>query len=393
MVAGAGDSARAAVLTGTGGSAARLEEDLAGLERAYRALRERMRQQSPRLARLLTSEPTSLTDLQRLLAADGSEALAYLVLESQVIVWHIGPDAVHVRSVFLPRSELKRKVASLRDGLVDPERSFDQSLAHQLYLFLVAPVLEWIESERLVIIPHEDLHYLPFQTLITDIESGRYLGEQYAITYAPSATVLAALPAPEPLRAERLLAVADPGLKHAPGEVRAIAAQFPDAAETRLQTDALPTVTELNAWLPRKDLVHLAVHGRFVSDQPLLSHLQLAASASEDGRLTAAEMYGLPLDAAKLVVLSACETGTVRATHANEVLGMTRGLLFAGADALLLSAWAIDDEATAAWMRTFYDAAASMPLGAASREAIQQIHGNPAYAHPYYWGAFLAIGR
>jgi CHAT domain-containing protein len=295
--------------------------------------------------------------------------------------------------VFLPRSELKRKVGALREGLVDPERPFDRRLAHQLYLFLVAPVREWIESDHLVIIPHDDLHYLPFQTLISDEGSGHYFGERYAITYAPSATVLTALPPPRPLIVDSLLAVADPSLKHAPAEVRAIAARFPSPGGNEVQAEVLPTAAEVREWLPQRDLVHLAVHGRFVSDEPLLSHLLLARGDGEDGRLTAAQMYGLPLDAAKLVVLSACETGTVRATHANEVLGMIRGLLFAGADALLLSAWAIDDEATAVWMQSFYEAAASLPLASAVRAAIGQTRRHRAYAHPYYWGAFLAVGR
>jgi CHAT domain-containing protein len=172
-------------------------------------------------------------------------------------------------------------------------------------------------------------------------------------------------------------------------EVRAIADRYPG----RVEADVLPTEAEVKSWLLGRDLVHLAVHGRFVSDQPLLSHLSLRSGGGDDGQLTAAEMYGLPLDAAKLVVLSACETGTAKATHANEVLGMTRGLLFAGADALLLSAWPINDEATAAWMKVFYDAAGSKPPGAAARVAIESMRRDARYRHPYYWGPFLVVGR
>lgn len=139
--------------------------------------------------------------------------------------------------------------------------------------------------------------------------------------------------------------------------------------------------------------MHFAVHGRFVADQPLLSYLSLRSGGGDDGQLTAAEMYGLPLDAAKLVVLSACETGTAKATHANEVLGMTRGLLFAGADALVLSAWPINDEATAAWMKGFYDGAGFKPPGAAARAAIENLQRDARYRHPYYWGPFLVVGR
>jgi hypothetical protein len=91
------------------------------------------------------------------LAADRSDLLAYLTLESQVVLWHIGPKGVHVRSVFLPRSELQHKVASLREGLVDPTRPFNRQLAHELYLYLVEPAMKWVETDHLVIVPHEGL--------------------------------------------------------------------------------------------------------------------------------------------------------------------------------------------------------------------------------------------
>jgi CHAT domain-containing protein len=349
----------------------------------------RMREQAPRLAGLVSSEPSSLDAVQRILAADRSDLLAYLTLESQVVLWHVGPHAVHVRSVFLPRSELQHKVASLRESLIDPKRPFDQRLARQLYLYLVEPAMRWIETDHLVIVPHEDLNYLPFQVLLGKTEPEQYLGERYEITYTPSATVLASLAPPRPLKAEHLLAIADPSLAHAPSEVRAIAERYPG----RVEAERLPTEAEVKSWLPGRDLVHLAVHGRFVSEQPLLSHLLLRSGGGDDGQLTAAEMYGLLLDSAKLVVLSACETGTVNATHANEVLGMTRGLLFAGADALVLSAWPINDEATAAWMKAFYEAAGSEPPGRAAQIAIDKMRRDATYQHPYYWAPFLVVGR
>ncbi|WP_200381346.1 CHAT domain-containing protein [Thiococcus pfennigii] len=387
--ANAGEAQRGKVLAPSGPSAAELEGELARLEESYQKVMSSIREQAPQLARLISSEPVSLEAVQRMLAADGSELLAYMTLESQLVLWHIGPQSVHVRSVFLPSSELQHKVASLREGLIDPKRPFDQHLARELYLYLVEPVLKWIETDHLVIVPHQDLNYLPFQVLLSSTAPERYLGERYEITYAPSATVLTSLPPPRPVTAGQMLAVADPSLAHAPAEVRAIADRYPG----RVEADVLPTEAEVKTWLPGRDLVHFAVHGRFVADQPLLSYLSLRSGGGDDGQLTAAEMYGLPLDAAKLVVLSACETGTAKATHANEVLGMTRGLLFAGADALVLSAWPINDEATAAWMKGFYDGAGFKPPGAAARAAIENLQRDARYRHPYYWGPFLVVGR
>ena len=101
------------------------------------------------------------------------------------------------------------------------------------------------------------------------------------------------------------------------------------------------------------DVVHLAVHGKFDAAEPLLSYLELGGGGGDDGRLTAAEMFGLPLAKSRVVVLSACETGRAEATHGNELLGMERALIYAGAPALLLSQWQVDSEATARWMEAF----------------------------------------
>ena len=73
-------------------------------------------------------------------------------------------------------------------------------------------------------------------------------------------------------------------------------------------------------------------------------------------------MFGLPLDRSRLVVLSACETGRAEATHGNEILGMVRALIYAGAGTLVLSYWEVDSAATALWMQTFYQAALSRPI-------------------------------
>jgi CHAT domain-containing protein len=125
----------------------------------------------------------------------------------------------------------------------------------------------------------------------------------------------------------------------------------------------------------------------------MLSYLRLAAGGGDDGKLTAAEMFGLPLDKSRLVVLSACETGRAEATHGNEILGMVRGLLYAGAGTLVLSYWKVDSDATALWMRTFYDAALSRPMPEAARIALLKVKSDPLYAHPYFWAAFATIGR
>src|SRR5262249_46566060 len=149
---------------------------------------------------------------------EGFETLSYILRDDQVVLWHFSGDALHVRSVVLPRDQLINKVSALRRSLKDPKAKFDEKIARELFLFLIQPALQWIESDRLVIIPHDDLHYIPFQALI-DPATGRALGERFAISYAPSATVLLRLKKSESIQGGRLLAVADPSIAEARREV------------------------------------------------------------------------------------------------------------------------------------------------------------------------------
>jgi CHAT domain-containing protein len=367
-----------------------LQGQIRTLETQHQNVLGRMGTEAPRLQTLVVSAPASLTALQQSMREERYEMLQYLVLEHGVILWHITADSVFVRNVFLPRTEVMAKVAALHKSLADRNVRFDETTATELFLFLVQPALSRIRSERLVIIPHEDLQYLPFQVL-QDPADGRYLGERFQITYAPSASVLLALRRSPGLSGGRLLAVADPGIPAAGPEVRAIAQLFP--GRSKVVTDTLAQEKDVKAWVRDFEVIHLSVHGKFNAAEPMLSYLSLARGGSDDGRLTAAEMFGLPLDKSRLVVLSACETGRAEATHGNEVLGMVRGLMYAGAGTLVLSYWEVDSDATALWMQTFYDAALSRPMPEAARAALLKVKSNSAYSHPYYWAAFTMIGR
>ena len=99
-------------------------------------------------------------------------------------------------------------------------------------------------------------------------------------------------------------------------------------------------------------------------------------------------MFGLPLDNTRLVVLSACDTGRAEATHANEVIGLVRALIYAGARTLVLSFWEVDSDATALWMRVSTMLRSLGPIAEAARVALTRVKSNPAYSHPYYWAAF-----
>jgi CHAT domain-containing protein len=374
----------------TAGEKARgLAAEVTGLEAQLAQLDARIAREAPRLRQLTVAQPATLAQLQQAMRDEHFEVLEYQVLENELIVWHIRADGVNVRKVFVPRSALEAKVTRLRRSLADRNETFDAATARQLYLMLVNPATDWMKTERLVIIPHDVLHQIPFQVL--QDAQGRFLGERRALAVAPSSTILLSLRRDQPSAAPTLFAGADPDIPDAPDEVARVAQLYPGGS--RVISDALPKEAEVKAAVRDREVVHLSVHGEFTPAEPLLSHLLLAPGGGDDGKLTAAEMFGLPLAKTRLVVLSACETGRAKADSGGEVQGMLRALLFAGAGSVVLSHWRVDSAATALWMETFHRHARSGSPVDAARAALARVRANGKFERPYYWAAFMVVGR
>jgi CHAT domain-containing protein len=223
---------------------------------------------------------------------------------------------------------------------------------------------------------------LPFQAL-HDGES--YLVERREVSFAPSAVVLQQClerPAHD-FRTALLLGVADEQIPLVDEELRALDHVF--AAVQRFSNDAATTEV-LRRESGGVDVLHLACHAQFRSDNPLFSAVRLG-----DGWFTARDAYGLRLNCG-LVTLSACETGMNAVAPGDELLGLTRGFLSAGSASVLLSLWTIDDEATAELMTTFYGelAQAKSPAAALRHAQVKLLHERP---HPFFWSPFVLVGR
>jgi CHAT domain-containing protein len=135
--------------------------------------------------------------------------------------------------------------------------------------------------------------------------------------------------------------------------------------------------------------IHFAGHAVFNGADPLASGLVAAAGEV----VTARQIFAAPGSAMRLVTLSACETGTRAVDPGDEILGLSRAFLYAGAVSLIVTIWPIDDEVSAELMRSFYErwVVRGQPkvdaLVGAQRDAIAAGH-----AHPYLWAAFTLIG-
>ncbi|MCB9871240.1 MAG: CHAT domain-containing protein [Planctomycetes bacterium] len=273
----------------------------------------------------------------------------------------------------------------------------------KLFSLLLGPVADAVRrSSHLVIVPDGVLHRLPFHALI-DPRASRYLVADHTVSYAPSVTALVEMKRLAATRREsrpaagRVVAFGGPrmpeGYAELPGaveEAEAIAKLF----GVRPMTGDQATETRVKAAVDRADLLHFATHGRADEARPMYSYLVFGRDARNDGLLHAREIADMTLRA-RLVVLSACETGSGKEVRGEGLVGLGWAFLVAGVPAQLVSQWQVADAGTKELMVAVYRELATdrgLSPAAALRRAQLAALRSEARSHPYFWAPFFLVG-
>jgi CHAT domain-containing protein len=251
----------------------------------------------------------------------------------------------------------------------------------ELYEELWAPVGKLVQGHRLIIVPHGVLHRLPFQALF---DGHRYLIDSFRISYAPSATIYS-LCQNRPSKATGpgiVLGIPDEAAPLILDEAKAVAAAIPEA---ELLVGRNATTDELRIKGARSRIIHIATHGHFRQDNPMFSGIRLG-----DSMLSLYDLYQLKLPA-ELITLSGCATGLNVVAAGDELVGLARGLIYAGARSALLTLWDVQDRSTLEFMASFYrHLFSNADKSQSAREAALELR--KLSPHPYYWAPFILLG-
>ncbi|MCA0387657.1 MAG: CHAT domain-containing protein [Bacteroidetes bacterium] len=276
-----------------------------------------------------------------------------------------------------------------------------------------------VNYNRVIIIPHGFLHEMPFAALISSFKNldltkkhhvarPTYWIEEKEILTLPSASSLPFLLKAGKTDEGKILIVGNPiypntkfsPLPFAEKEANEISRHF-DKNKTLLLINEAATESVIKKEAGKYDILHFATHGIYEEDA-LKSHLMLTKNASDDGYLRASEIFKLKLNA-NLVVLSACLSGRVGAFGGHKYLttddltGLTRALLYAGAANVMGTLWTVDDRSTGFMMEHFYEKYKDekKPLLFSMRDAQIAVLNNKTnkdWSHPFYWAPFILIG-
>jgi len=361
---------------------------ISALAAQHRKISIASRKADPEFSTLISVNTLSMQEIRHSLEPR-SILLSYFVSEDNIHIFTLHKEALKTFSVSVQRSSLIELVRQYRRAITGLKTKEVKRLSTKLHGLLIKPVMHVIAAQDLVILPHGVLHFLPFAALS---DGNSYLVERNTISYAPSATVLKYCQEKDRPLQFRILAMGNPdlgdpkyNLPAAEIEVQKIKSIYRDID---IYTRKAANKTNLFRDIGRYDIIHFATHGVYDEAAPMQSCLLLSPTESNDGKLTADNIFSTKLNAV-MIVLSACETGLGKLTSGDEVIGLTRSLLFAGASRVVSTLWQINDESTAYFMQVFYGNLNKMPASKALRKAqLKMIRKMP----PFYWAPFMLTG-
>lgn len=292
---------------------------------------------------------------------------------------------------------------SINKELIELEVKTAQDILAQWHQDYIVPLQRWLipdKYDRLIISPDGLLNGLPFPALY-DSGQQKYLIETFDVTITPSLAAWASW-AQNRVGSEseqfvkqenKVLAIGSTSKDGVQGqlpltieEAEMFADLFPHS--TLFVHDAA-TVENFIKAAPRADIIYLAAHGEYCLGASTSSYIEFA-----DGRLHASDILALDLKASA-VILSACETnrGLLRG---NEMMGLVRAFLYAGARSVLATHWSVEDRAMYDLMQVF---ATQLRSGHGLAQSLRQAQcrfigqkGTP-FVHPFFWGGLSVIGN
>ncbi len=367
----------------------------------------------------------SIDEIQKNIEPD-QVLLEYVLTDDQLFTFVIDTDTVLLESQEIDSSFVNN--LKVLEGITNTDFSTHR-LAHyketiqasfDLYNILIRPFEESLEGKRLIIVPDGRLGYLPFETLVSnlpnferiDYRSLNYLIRKHPISYSYSSTLLyrnyedpdysmdlmALAPEYGPYNTDSISQLASRGelfmpLMNAVAEVERISELY----NGDVYTNSEASETKFKEVASDYDIIHLAMHTVIDDERPMYSKLVFSNTKDtlNDRYLNTYELYGLELKA-KMVVLSACNTGGGKIEEGEGIMSLARGFIYSGIPSIIMTLWEVEDKSGADIMTLFYE---NLHDGMSKDVALQQ--AKLAYlesatmlrSHPYFWLAYVDIGN
>ena len=333
-------------------------------------------------------QPRLLAQIQSELTT-GQALVVYHQLPQRLIAWVVTKEGLQSHTAAVAVEQVRKDVARLRSAIEQDDKAV-VGIAQDLHKKLIEP-LKLKAGQALIFVPHKALHLLPFQALR---DGSQWLIERHAVSTALSASLvrvtakgsgpalLAALGNPD-------LGSPEWALPGAEQEVKALQGIY-EKGSVFVRKDA--TKGRLSEIAPGAEVIHIAAHAVVDDVDPMYSLIKLATIGLTGSDMEAREFASMNLSKARLVTLSACNSGVGKVAQGDEFMGFKRAVLAAGAVSALVSLWPVDDESTRVLMTEFHQRWATQSKALAMQAAQIKVLSDPKFSSPFYWAPFTLVG-
>jgi len=341
--------------------------------------------------------------------AENKAMISYFVASEDKLVYAFVITKKDLKVHTIPlNDEYEKNISGYRNSMYYDTPNTYKSTARALHKQLLPFKLPGSISE-LIIVPSGRMATIPFEALVTkpvdDNISFRqipYLINRYVISYQYAASLYLnphiELPADATISLFAPVVFEGRRLSTLPGtatEVKDIGELFAgSSSDVSLFIGDKATVAMVESSMVTKSkYLHFATHGIVDEERPERSQICLTTDPETNGSLYSGDIYSLNLSA-DLVVLSACETGLGKISKGEGIIGLTRALIYAGSNNLVVSLWRVSDASTSVLMTDFYR---SMLQGNSYSHALraskQGMINSKDHSAPYFWAPFVLIGE
>jgi len=398
-------------------------------EDKYQLLKEKIKRENPQYAQFAYHEPRTLENIQSMLPDKKTAIIEYFIYKQNAFIVLISNKNFTIHKLHFSNIKQKRISYYIRLLSQNKNKEFPGIAAgKKLFKELLGQVSDNIKKiNRLIIIPHGQLHYFPFESLVFPRGKleGKFIVEKYSISYAPSASSLFNILNREKgiIPEKHFLGFADPyykimqdktdvilddtisrgyykdnkdkfpSLKYSREEVKKISRLFKGKIYENYFGKKATEEKIKSLRLEDFRIIHFATHGFLDQNVPARSSIvfTLDEDPQEDGFFQVREIYETKLNA-DMVVLSACNTGKGKLVRGEGILGLYRAFLIAGARSVVMSLWSINDKVTSIFMKHFYKLMLKgrTKVDALRLTKIKMIRSK--FNHPSYWAPFILTG-
>lgn len=292
-----------------------------------------------------------ISGLQQRAAAEHAAVLSFYFTNDSLIVYTITAKHFGYHKAALSGG-IQQAIHGLRNELdnISTDSAYNgREQSHFLYRQLIAPAGPYLKGiERLIIVPDGELHFIPFEALLTDTAAPQYLVEQFAVSYDYSCSHLQGMKAGRLPAAYKVLAFAPFNTPQA-GELAPLPGSMQEVQQLKglVYTGERATKERFVSMAGHQhNIIHLATHAVINHQDPLHSFIAFYPSGAKDDKLFTPELYNLPLQAVQLAILSACETGSGQLVKGEGIMSLARGFAYAGCPSIITSLWRADDQST-----------------------------------------------